>query len=317
MEVENREPQDESFPLPPAASSPPFHTERRALSPLKFAVVLLVAEFFGYQIFGGVLAVAFMFLKIIPDMAPAARLATMIAQMLFLLGGSILALKLQGWDVRTTLRIRPVRMSHIALVIVCVIALQFAFQGYLSLQEYLMNTYIIPDSLQPVLKRLEEFIEKMTEQIVTAKTPLEGVFVWIVVAFTPAICEEILFRGVAQHAFERRFRVRWAAVLTGSIFALYHMNPVSFVPLAVLGVFFSIVVWRTDSIFISMAAHLANNSFAVISLYFIGADAKGKEIAVSSAAATDIRLALAGVAVFLLCFLAFWRLSGRKPRSSV
>ena len=77
-------------------------------------------------------------------------------------------------------------------------------------------------------------------------TPIEALTVWMVVALTPAICEEVLFRGTVQHAFEKKMRLRWAFLLTGAIFSFFHLNPVTFIPLALLGTYFSVLTWRGD-----------------------------------------------------------------------
>jgi membrane protease YdiL (CAAX protease family) len=45
-----------------------------------------------------------------------------------------------------------------------------------------------------------------------------------VVALIPAVCEEILFRGVVLNGI-KRFGEVWAAILCGALFALYHQNP--------------------------------------------------------------------------------------------
>jgi membrane protease YdiL (CAAX protease family) len=83
-------------------------------------------------------------------------------------------------------------------------------------------------------------------------------------ALTPAICEEVFFRGYIQRQAERATR-SWlrAVVLTGILFGLYHLRDTQAVPLSLLGIYLCYVVWRSDSLLPGVLVHLANNGIAV------------------------------------------------------
>ena len=109
--------------------------------------------------------------------------------------------------------------------------------------------------------------EETYRNLVTAHTPAEFIFVVIVIALTPAVCEEMLFRGLVQRSFEKVTVGLQGAIITGMIFAGFHLIPYSFVPLAVLGVYFGFLVYRTQNISVAISAHFFNNFVACTAVY--------------------------------------------------
>jgi membrane protease YdiL (CAAX protease family) len=86
------------------------------------------------------------------------------------------------------------------------------------------------------------------------------------VCITPAICEEIFFRGFIQRTFERT--LGWKSlILIGVLFGLFHFQPLGLIPLAMLGILFGYFFYRTKSLLPSMAAHFTNNFVAILFLY--------------------------------------------------
>ncbi|MBI3766350.1 MAG: CPBP family intramembrane metalloprotease, partial [Ignavibacteriales bacterium] len=96
-------------------------------------------------------------------------------------------------------------------------------------------------------------------------------FFWLVlvIAITPAICEETFFRGYVQRTMERT--VKWKSVLiVGVVFGLFHLQPLGLISLSILGMVFGYFAYRSKSLLPSMAAHFTNN-FVVILFSFIEA----------------------------------------------
>ena len=67
----------------------------------------------------------------------------------------------------------------------------------------------------------------------------------LMIAVAPAICEELLFRGYIQRQLERSMGASWSIALSGILFGAYHLQPTKVVPLALLGVFFAYLTWRS------------------------------------------------------------------------
>jgi membrane protease YdiL (CAAX protease family) len=121
------------------------------------------------------------------------------------------------------------------------------------------------NGLLPVPEFLEEFEAQqalLIEQVLGAE--LHVLYVLLVVALTPAICEEVMFRGYLQRQVERRLGVVWSIVLVGLVFGLFHLRPTEILPLATLGMYLGFAVWVTGSLWAGVLVHLLNNGLAVL-----------------------------------------------------
>lgn len=85
----------------------------------------------------------------------------------------------------------------------------------------------------------------------------------LALAITPAVCEEVLFRGYVQRQAERGVGAAWGIVVSGIIFGLYHLRLTQALPLIALGLYLAYLAWRTGSLWIPIVVHFANNAFAV------------------------------------------------------
>lgn len=80
----------------------------------------------------------------------------------------------------------------------------------------------------------------------------------IVVAVTPAITEEITMRGIVLSGYNYK-NSNVAAIMTGFMFGLMHLNPQQFLYAFAVGIIFAYMVRATGSIFISMITHFMIN----------------------------------------------------------
>ena len=92
--------------------------------------------------------------------------------------------------------------------------------------------------------------------------------VFLVIALTPAICEEMLFRGVILHSLKAKYKIPSAIAVTAVLFGVYHMSLVKFIPTGLIGLLCCIVVWKTGSIYPAMLMHFINNAISVVTTYY-------------------------------------------------
>ena len=92
----------------------------------------------------------------------------------------------------------------------------------------------------------------------------------LIVAVAPAICEEMLFRGFIQSGFSRKYKPAATIFLVSIIFGAYHTSFVRLLPTAMLGGCFAIVLYYTESIFLTMILHFINNTLGVLMMYYPG-----------------------------------------------
>jgi membrane protease YdiL (CAAX protease family) len=80
--------------------------------------------------------------------------------------------------------------------------------------------------------------------------------VMVCASLLPGICEEVLFRGAIQGTL-RRLGDRKAVILTALLFAAFHLNPWSFLPILFVGAVLGTVTVRAASTIPAVVAHAA------------------------------------------------------------
>lgn len=82
-------------------------------------------------------------------------------------------------------------------------------------------------------------------------------------AFMPAVCEELTFRGILLSNYKSA-GIAKAAILTGFLFGLIHGNLYQIIYAVAAGTFFAVIVAYTNSIFASMLSHFLFNGVQVL-----------------------------------------------------
>lgn len=88
--------------------------------------------------------------------------------------------------------------------------------------------------------------------------------VLFVIALAPAVCEEMLFRGIILQSMKAKYRIGAAIGITAALFGIYHMSLIKLIPTALLGFVLCYVAYRADSIYPAMLMHFMNNAFSVV-----------------------------------------------------
>ena len=114
---------------------------------------------------------------------------------------------------------------------------------------------------------IPEVLQEVGSQLFSADSGWQFLMIIFVVAVTPAICEEIFFRGYVQRTLERTLGVK-SIFITGILFGLFHMRPLNLIILSILGILFSFFYYRSKSILPSSAAHFTNNLIAISIIFF-------------------------------------------------
>lgn len=110
----------------------------------------------------------------------------------------------------------------------------------------------------------------------------------LMIGLTPAVCEEVLFRGYVQTRLTRSFHPAIGIFVASFLFAAFHMDLVHVVAVFPMGVFLGLVSWRSGSLVPAMMGHFVNNFTSVVAVAFAPEDAAADvlaapEIAVSLA----------------------------------
>lgn len=95
-------------------------------------------------------------------------------------------------------------------------------------------------------------------------TSLSGIWLFLVFALSPGVCEELFFRGAVLSGLRRDLPawkvVAWQALLFGAV----HASIYRFFPTAVLGALLAAITLRSRSLFPAMIVHIAYNGTLVL-----------------------------------------------------
>lgn len=137
-----------------------------------------------------------------------------------------------------------------------------------------LGVELFPDTLGPYAEQYEARIRELLLES-------EGLNWWLAtigVALVAPVCEEALFRGSILQEQLKDGR-RWRVILAnGMLFGAFHVQPLNFVPLAVIGAFLAHVTVISGSLWPAILGHTALNVFngvvmpAALSAEFLSAE---------------------------------------------
>lgn len=122
----------------------------------------------------------------------------------------------------------------------------------------------IQNAIFPLPKELLDAMEKLLRA--TQDQPL-----WLIVLISaglPALCEELTFRGVVLSGMLTRLKPAAALVITGALFAVFHLSLHRFFPIFLLGWVIAYLVWKSNSIYVGMLLHFLNNAMAGVAVNY-------------------------------------------------
>lgn len=242
------------------------------LNPVFYVFMGLVLVFFLYQIIGGLIQ----YIAVGEDFSSTTgkltitRIIISFAQFMFILFPAILLAYLQGDKVKETFRLKAPKIPVFLLSIVGVLAVQPFLQLFLYYQNKIIFSLPFGQDALRSMKELFDMLEASTLRLVTAYSMTEFIAIVIVIAVTPAICEEFLFRGFVLSNFEKVTKRTAAIFFSGLLFALFHFHPFNLIPLAVLGIYLSFTVYHSGSIFTAIVCHFINNFISAFAVYMYG-----------------------------------------------
>jgi len=295
MEEQNK-PDSRQDNLPPEKEVIPL------IHPVGAAFIGLAGGFFLYQIIGGLLTIIIFGMDFENAPINSVRLITMASQVLFIMLPALLFSRWIYRDISAIIRLRIPKWKEILLFVSGIIILTPLLQSYLYIQNYfieqLADSFPLFNSIKQSLDYLNDFLEKTYNSLIAADSLPEVLLVILVVAVTPAVAEEFMFRGFIQRSFEFKLKPFWAALITAVFFALNHFSPYGIIPLVVLGFYFGFAAYMSKSILIPVLLHFINN-FAAVIVYFVLED----DELLSSAPTTDIDVQTSAAGFFLLLII--------------
>ncbi len=148
--------------------------------------------------------------------------------------------------------------------------------------------------------------------------PEEFVLGLLVMAVTPAICEELFFRGYVFSALENRLKLMTAILLNAALFGLFHMSLVKFFTTAFLGGVIAYIGHKSRSIIPGMLVHFMNNTLACVAMYYPLGLVKAFSFFEMTSATDRLLTGVFAVLVAIVCpVLGYKLLDDKKEKISI
>ena len=203
---------------------------------------------------GFIAAVAVLFFYLgLPLQAGFGEGGVLLSEWLLLLLPALLFARVAGFDLKETFSFRRPEGSQVvgALLLIA---------GAMPLGWFLawVQGLVLPVPWE-MLEGLEE--------LVTAESPTRLLWLLALLALTPAICEEAVFRGVLLAGTRGRSSALRVALVNALVFGAFHISFESafrFLPTAWLGFVLAWAVMATRSIWVGVLMHFVNNGSIVL-----------------------------------------------------
>jgi membrane protease YdiL (CAAX protease family) len=244
----------------------------RSLNPYAYVIIVLAIIFFLYQFIGASIALAAGGVDIDNMNVKTTRVVLAFGQFMLILAPTLFFSRLQTGEMKKFFRLNMPKPGLMLLAVMGIVLIQPFIQGYMFLQESLINSIpFLRDGLKP-FKEIFDVMESSSLKLVKAHSIPEFITIIFVICLTPAICEEALFRGFTLTNLGRVAKASAAIFMSGFLFAFYHFQPFNIVPLVALGCYLGFIVYYSNSIWVGVVCHFLNNFFATYFLYVYGKD---------------------------------------------
>ncbi len=193
---------------------------------------------------------------------------------LFALPAVIFAKVVSGQPARYLGFTTPVHPNQFYIVLLLIIAALFAQSTISQLNEMIP----ISKSLETTFKRMEDEYAKEVLSMAQMKSFTDYLYALIILAFLPALFEEMFFRGALQQMFVRLFSNAFAGILITSLFfSAAHFSFYGFLTRLFLGLLLGYIFHYGKNIWLNITAHFLNNAVVVTSLYILSRNGKLNE----------------------------------------
>ncbi len=170
----------------------------------------------------------------------------LITEYIIVLLPSLLYLKLRKKPFKKALRLNPIKVIDGIRVFFITL---FTYPLAVLLQAIFISILNTFTSIEP-------------NNVALPNNPSQLLVAFLVMAISPGICEEIMFRGVMLDGY-KSMGARRAILLSSFLFAIMHMTIANFIGTFFLGVVFGVMVYKTNSIYSAIIGHITNNTIAL------------------------------------------------------
>lgn len=231
----------------------------------------------------------------------------LITEYIITLAPILLYLKIKGYNFKEVLRLNKLTIKEVFLI-PAITLLAYPVGAFLNLL------------MMIIISTFGEIVEPPLPTPSSGGIYLIGLFV---IAITPGICEEVMFRGFIMKTYDSK-GYKKAIFISGILFGLMHFNLQNLLGPIFLGVLFGFMVYRTNSLFAGIIGHITNNGFAWTLTYFVtksGVDIEqAEEVSIEISETMSMMMGaifLLGIALFtsILAYKLYKKLPDRQAQN--
>lgn len=140
----------------------------------------------------------------------------------------------------------------------------------MPLEELTKKAIAYMPSLDSMAKNLEATYNEQVLLLSNLKSWPEFILAIFIMAFFPAMFEELFFRGAIQTLLVKWWKMPLLAIIfTSLFFSFIHMSIYLFLSRAILGFVLGLMYYKTKNIWVNIIAHFLNNAIAVIQMFVL------------------------------------------------
>jgi len=166
--------------------------------------------------------------------------------------------------------------------------------------------------LDAFARKMETAYSDQVNSLTNLKSWGELLMAIFIMAFFPALFEELFFRGAVQNLLERWWKKPLLAlVITSLFFSLIHLSVYLFLSRLALGLVLGLMFQRSKNIWVNIIAHFLNNAMAVVQLFIM--TKRGKPIGADQLEPQlSLAVGLLGLGAVIGLFFLFDRYSSQN-----
>ncbi len=176
----------------------------------------------------------------------------LITELLLVLFPAVLFVRYLKFDFKETFSLRKVNIESLFGSFLLALSGSFFILKFVN---------VIQDKILPMPEELKKAFDIF---LMENGQPPSFIKLFLIIAVSAAICEEMLFRGPLMAGINSKFNKPLTVVIVGILFGLFHLNVYKLIPTSVLGMLITYIALSTGSIFNGMFFHLVNNGSAII-----------------------------------------------------
>ena len=174
----------------------------------------------------------------------------------------------------------------------------------------------LPEALKPLeelMRQQEEAAQLLTERFLSGRGIELLVANIILMAFLPAMAEELTFRGMLQKLIPNKHAAVWIVAI---LFSAIHFQFFGFVPRMLLGVMFGYMLVWTGSLWIPITMHFVNNVVTVVAYWILFNNNLNRDVVETFGTGDTLWVGIVSLVLTSIGLYCFWRLSRTMSKAS-